>query len=314
MTCRNLIVAIILLPLAAGCAPPVSHAHSEVEVKSESESESIAATPGVASDIETPWTSLEAKDRPEDFHFVVVTDRTGGAREGVFEGAMDKVNLLKPAFVVSIGDFVQGWTDDRAELNKQWDEAEKIIGKLESPFFYTAGNHDMNSAITAEEWQKRFGASYYHFSYKGVLFLVLNSELFGMSLEPQKPLPGPWTLAEQMRHAESALAEHADARWTVVLMHNPLWDSPLKNHPEWLRLVKMLEGRPHTVFAGHTHRYKYGSVNNHDYITLATTGGVSALRGIRHGEFDHIVMIHIGENGPSIANLELSGILDKKLR
>ena len=51
----------------------------------------------------TPWTSLAANDAPEDFHFVIVTDRTGGERRGVFPAAMPKVNLLEPAFVVERG-------------------------------------------------------------------------------------------------------------------------------------------------------------------------------------------------------------------
>ena len=34
-----------------------------------------------------PWTSLSANDDPDDFHFVVVSDRTGEHRAGVFRDA-----------------------------------------------------------------------------------------------------------------------------------------------------------------------------------------------------------------------------------
>ena len=37
-----------------------------------------------------PWTSLAANDDDADFHFVIVSDRTGGARPGVFESAMPR--------------------------------------------------------------------------------------------------------------------------------------------------------------------------------------------------------------------------------
>lgn len=126
-----------------------------------------------------PWTSLAVNDAAEDFHFVIVGDRTGGARPGVFESAVGKVNLLEPAFVLSVGDLIEGRTEDQAQLDKEWDEFERFAAGFEAPFFYVAGNHDMSNAVMAETWRARFGPSYYRFVYKDVLFLVLNSELFG---------------------------------------------------------------------------------------------------------------------------------------
>ncbi|MDA1076156.1 MAG: metallophosphoesterase, partial [Proteobacteria bacterium] len=141
------------------------------------------SSPGIDAQTEEtakPWTGLDPNDADDDFRFVVVTDRTGAHRPGVFAGAMPKINLLEPAFVLSVGDLIEGYTDDQARLDAEWDEMEGFIGQLDTPFFYTAGNHDMSNAVMAETWRKRFGPSFYHFTYKGVLFLVLNSELFGM--------------------------------------------------------------------------------------------------------------------------------------
>ena len=67
-----------------------------------------------------PWTSLEPLAGPDDFRFVVVSDRTGEHRAGIFESAMPKVNLLQPAFVMSVGDLIEGYTEDQAELDAQW--------------------------------------------------------------------------------------------------------------------------------------------------------------------------------------------------
>ncbi|MDH5738672.1 MAG: metallophosphoesterase, partial [Gammaproteobacteria bacterium] len=213
-----------------------------------------------------PWTSLEPKDAEEDFHFVVVTDRTGNHRPGVFSGAMPKVNLMSPAFVVSVGDLIEGYTENQARLDEQWDEMEGFIAQLEAPFFYTAGNHDMNNAVMAETWQRRFGPSYYHFKYKGVLFLVLNSELFGMVDDGNTPLPGPWEQSDQMAFIEKVLAENTDARWTIVLTHQPLWDL-WESNADWLKVEALLGDRKHTVFAGHFHRYSRQIRQNRDYIT-----------------------------------------------
>ena len=259
-------------------------------------------------EVAKPWTGLTANDAPDDFSFVVVTDRTGGHRPGVFKSAMPKVNLLEPAFVVSVGDLIEGYTQDQSRLDAEWDEFEGFIEQLEVPFFYAPGNHDMSNAVMSETWRSRFGPSYYHFLYKDVLFLVINSELFGMVGNPVTPVPGPWQQAEQLRHIEHVLADHEDARWTIVLTHQPLWDVGAID-PDWLHVESLLGQRNYTVFAGHYHRYKKSVRHDRNYITLATTGGGSRLRGPLYGEFDHVALVHMSADGPTIANLTLDGIL-----
>jgi len=260
-----------------------------------------------------PWTGLEPLESPDDFRFVVVTDRTGEHREGVFEGAMPKVNLLQPAFVMSVGDLIEGYTEDRAQLTREWDEFQSFVGRLQMPFFYVPGNHDMSNRVMADEWRARFGPTFYHFRYKNTLFVALNSELFGMVHDPDTPLPGPETQAQQMAWLERVLAENRDVRWTLVFVHQPLWDKK-QVPPDWGRVEQWLSGRPHTVFAGHFHRYTSHLRNGANYITLATTGGGSLLRGLMFGEFDHVALVTMKRQGPVIANLLLDGIHDKDVR
>ena len=46
---------------------------------------------------EKPWTSEEFQNNPEEFQFVVIGDRTGGAnQQGTFELAIGQLNLLQP--------------------------------------------------------------------------------------------------------------------------------------------------------------------------------------------------------------------------
>ncbi|MCY4013428.1 MAG: metallophosphoesterase [Gammaproteobacteria bacterium] len=256
----------------------------------------------------TPWTSLAANDAAEDFHFVIVSDRTGGERPGVFESALPKANLLEPAFVVSVGDLIEGYTEDQAQIDAEWVEFEGFVDQLTVPFFYVAGNHDMDNAVMAEAWRERFGPSYYHFVYKDVLFLVLNSELFGMVSKPDTPVPGPWTQAEQLAFVERTLERYPDPRWTIVLVHQPLWDYASGPRGDWPEVERMLGSRDYTVFAGHFHRYVRLVRNDRRYITLATTGGGSSLRGTPYGEFDHVAWVTMTASGPRIANLLLDGI------
>ncbi len=40
-----------------------------------------------------PWTHLRVTNDPAEFRFVIVSDRTGGHRPGVFSRAVDQINL-----------------------------------------------------------------------------------------------------------------------------------------------------------------------------------------------------------------------------
>ena len=298
---RNLLNASLCAALLATVSVTPIAADGTIEAYSDSNDEEAV-----------PWTSLKPNDADELFHFVIVADRTGGERPGVFPAAMPKINLLEPAFVVSVGDLIEGYTEDQARLDREWDEFEQFISELETPFFYAAGNHDMSNAVMAATWQRRFGPSYYRFVYKDVLFLVLNSELFGMVSDPESAVPGPWTQAEQLGFIQRTLAEYPDPRWTIVIIHQPLWDyDPVRG--DWPLVEEMLGERDYTVFAGHFHRYVKHIRNDRKYITLATTGGISNLRGPVYGEFDHIAWITMTDDGPRIANLLLDGIHDENV-
>jgi hypothetical protein len=248
-----------------------------------------------------PWTHLELKNDPENFQFAIVTDRTGGHRPGVFMDGVQKLNLLQPEFVVSVGDLIEGYTEDQTELDREWDEFNGFVAQLEMPFFYTPGNHDLSNEVMVQEWLDRFGVLYYHFVYRDVLFLCLDSE------DP----PNSHISAEQIAYVEKALAENLDVRWTIVLLHKPLWVYEEDNG--WSGIEAALAGRRHTVFAGHTHNYKKIARNDANYIVLATMGGGSQLRGANFGEFDHFMWVTMTDEGPIMASLMLDGIWDTNI-
>lgn len=254
----------------------------------------------------TPWTSLDVRNNPEQFQFAIVADNTGGARPGVFEDAVSKLNLVQPQFVVSVGDLIQGKTEDVQEIERQWQEFDGFITKLEMPFFYVPGNHDYSNQAMADFWRKRFGIPYYHFVYRNVLFLCLNSED-----DVQSP-PATAILDEQYTFAEKVLRENSDVRWSFVFMHKPLW--MLQETGKWKDLEKLLAKRRHTVFAGHLHHYAKYQRNNGQYFVLSTTGGGKTRRGVEFDEFDHLVWVTMSEEGPIIANLLLEGIRDEDVR
>ncbi|GMW02310.1 MAG: hypothetical protein AMXMBFR84_34460 [Candidatus Hydrogenedentota bacterium] len=265
-------------------------------------SHDVAFTPPVNGNPH-PWSHLDFAVNPDDFQFVIFSDRTGGMRPGVFEDGVRKVNLLQPEFSICIGDLVEGNAKTDEELNAQWDEFDGIVAALDAPFFYVPGNHDVsNSPMGPAVWERRYGPQYYRFLYKNTLFLCLNSD------DTQLQHIGP----DQLAFVERTLEEHKEVRWTFVFMHKPLW--AYKDASNWDKVEALLADRDHTVFTGHTHEYLKYDRNQRDYFVLGTTGGGMAHGGPLAGEFDHVVWVTMKNGEPIFANLMLSGIADKNIR
>jgi hypothetical protein len=296
-----------------------------------------AALPGVK-----PWTSENFKNNPDNFQFAVIGDRTGGAdHRGIFNRAMDQLNLLQPEFVINVGDAVEGYTKDTAKANAQWEEFDGMVKKLEMPFFYTVGNHDLSNDTMEQVWLDRHGAYYYHFVYRNVLFLVLNSE------DPPRPSPPgieekieiynklqvsdpekaqamlkefmasvagylgkPANFSDQqVACVKKALAQNPNVRWTFVFLHEPAWENPSES---FLAIEQLLKDRDYTFFAGHLHYYELEERFDRDYITMGPAGASFHKNG--PGNVDHILWVTMTEDGPEMAKILLEGIFDRKGR
>ena len=253
---------------------------------------------------EKPWTDQSFGKDPAEFQFVVIGDRTGGAnQEHTFKLAIDQLNLLQPEFVINVGDMIEGYSDDKAELNAEWDEVDAMLSELDMPFFRVPGNHDIANKVAQEVWRERHGATYYHFAYNDTLFVVLDSEdppreapegikdkleLYNR-LQVEDPPKAQAMLAEfmsdeaviaalgkavefgdeQVAFVEDALAKHPDARWTFLFLHEPAWENPSDS---FKKIQGMLKDRKHTFLAGHLHYYDYDLINGHEHITMGPAG------------------------------------------
>jgi len=236
-----------------------------------------------------PWTHLNFCNNPDEFQFAIVGDRTGEHKPDAFENAVEKLNLLRPEFVISVGDFIEGYNDDETKLNRQWDEFDSIVGKLKMPFFYVPGNHDIGNELTAGKWQQHLGRTYYHFVYHNVLFLCLNTA--GAS--------EGWIDNKQIEYIQNVLVRYWQVRWTCVFMHHPIWRS--QSSESWRKIQALLADRCYTVFSGHQHAYFKSIRDDATYYILSTTGGQGS---------NHIVWVTMTDEGPVITNLLLEGILD----
>jgi hypothetical protein len=261
-----------------------------------------SATLQVTVEDRNPWSHLRLNNHPDEFHFAVVSDRTGGHRARVFSQAVEQLNLLQPEFVLSVGDLIEGYSQNTTTLEQEWREFQSYIGKLQMPFFYVPGNHDLSNSIEDRLWQEKFGRRYYHFIYRNVLFLILNSE--------DPPGKKGSIGEEQLAYIRKTLDDTKGVRWTIVAVHQPLWANPDLDKNGWLEVEKALAGRPYTVFAGHIHRFRKYVRQGQNYYQLATTGGASRVRGVRYGEVDQIGWVRMKKDGPVLANILLDGVYD----
>ena len=254
-----------------------------------------------------PWTGKPLINAGGRFHFVVVADRTGGERQGIFENTVKKINLLQPDFVICVGDLIQGYSNDRPKLLEQWRELNGIVNQLDMRFFYVAGNHDTASAGKYPEmravWQELHGPQYYYFLYKDILFVVLHSQ------ESDEDCIG----LKQADWAVEVLKKYPDVKETIVYAHYPLWqESYLKKYKELEPLFRELSKRNHTIFSGHEHQYMKFERNNQKYFRMATTGGISAIG--ESGRFDHFMWVSVfNDRRPVFANIMPDGIADENI-
>ena len=95
----------------------------------------------------TPWTGELQTTDPNDLTFVIHSDLTGGERPDIFELAARQMALLRPEFVISVGDLIEGG-GSREELIAEWESFDeraaligapvpKLISLLERQFEFT---------------------------------------------------------------------------------------------------------------------------------------------------------------------------------
>lgn len=183
-----------------------------------------------------------------------------------FRLAVEKVNELKPDFVVICGDLVNHANDST------FSDFLRIKAGFQMPCYLAAGNHDVGMTpndTTLTYFRTTIGADYYDFRHKGYAFVVTNSQLWKSDVEVESEKHDQWfkeRLAKHRKHENNL----------IVIGHIPLYlghsdeeenysNFPVGKREEMLDLFEQHEVEAYLT--GHTHRT---IIHTHNHTQLVS--------------------------------------------
>ena len=248
------------------------------------------------------WSAPADPDTFAPFTFAILGDRTSGGEENwpLFDRVVDAINAKSHDFVITTGDHIPGHMEDRSLWESQWREYWEHASRLRPPLWLVPGNHDIANTACHGFWREDLGDTYFSFTHKGCLFLVLNTE------EERFDGRGPMWQA-MLSHAAAALKNHPNAPHTFMFFHKPMWADP-RFGEDWRQLVALIGDRSCTVVAGHEH---YLATERRDNLLLviqnATGGGISLSDAKIYGGYHGYAEVSVSDAGASYTVVEPDG-------
>lgn len=230
--------------------------------------------------------------------FAVIGDRTGWAQPGIYEQVLQEIQRMRPDFVLTVGDMIQGYTDDTITIKDEWEEYLKLLEPFNRPIYFAPGNHDIGDSTARELFKRYVGEPYYSFDIRGVHFIALDNSLFDSVDE---------FTGEQIDWLVDDLSRNERAAYTVVFFHKPFWIHAIaKGGPDTLHSLFAKYGVD-AVFTGHYHSYFSGEFDGVKYTGVGSSGGYlwPGPTGLEY----HFTWVTVDGDGISIAPIKKDAVL-----
>lgn len=239
-------------------------------------------------------------EQPDEFHFVVLGDAQFDAPD-VFNRVVDQTVRLGPAFVIQVGDLIEGYNSDISQIRAEWARFQKQIAPLGNiNFLPVPGNHDLYNADKAPDaaledlFTDIWGASHFAFTYKNTLIVGVNSDTPG----------APNQIAgEQWIWLTKVLSE-SNATHKMVFMHRPPW--LMENAGDVHELFRR-NNVSHAIY-GHHHHYHHIQRDGVNY-TMTNAAGDSAHDQAAIGGLPHLLHVSVRGDDVSVAAIMADSVL-----
>jgi 3',5'-cyclic AMP phosphodiesterase CpdA len=228
----------------------------------------------------TAFAQNKSADKP--WFFIQITDPQFGMFESnngfeketiLYEKAVEKINNLKPDFVVITGDFVHN-----SKSPDQINEFKRITGTIrpEIPVYLIPGNHDIGQIPDDEslkKYKENYGDDRFAFIHKGSAFVGINSGWIKAGLAgPEK---------EQYDWLVKKLRENSGKEHIILFCHYPFFiktaDEPtaysnidLDYRKKYLDLLNA--NNVEFVFSGHYHNNNIVNYGKTNMVTTSALG------------------------------------------
>ena len=215
----------------------------------------------------------EREQKP--FSFVQICDTQlgmGGYEHDLitFKQAVNKINELKPDFVVLCGDLVNDATDS------SYSDFLKIKQGFNMPCYVASGNHDVGNIpndTTLGYYRETIGKDYYEFHHKGYSFIVTNTQLWKHNIGEESEKHDKWF--------KETFKNHSIKRYPVfVIGHYPLYTEQPDEEVHYFNLppnkrqeilTLFLQNNVIAYLSGHTHELTINYFEDIQLVSGETT-------------------------------------------
>jgi len=195
---------------------------------------------------------------------------------GKLAECIELFNERKPAFIIELGDFIDGGLKESEIVNLARIRA--VFDLFRGDRYHVLGNHDL-ATMSKEEFLKLSGArgAFYAFSYGLFHFIVLDGNYNADGSEYNAGnfiWTETWIHTPQQEWLRSELERFRGGE-VIVFVHQTLDDDPVdsenlhrvNNAPE-IRSILEEAGNVRAVITGHKHAGGFSVVNGIPYVTL----------------------------------------------
>jgi hypothetical protein len=197
---------------------------------------------------------------------------------------MEEIELLKPDFIINVGDLIEGYLDDPDSIQAEWDEVLSVLDGTGIPYYLVPGNHDIWDDQSEEIYRERVGEPYVSFDHENTHFVILDNSRLNSWDDIDE---------EQLNWLESDLDRNQDAENVLVFFHKPFWAEALENDGSDRLHEVFTEKGVDRVYTGHWHHYFHSNWDGIPYTEVGSSGGGMGVESDDEGYFYHYMFVTV---------------------